>query len=66
MAMTDEDDHPVSPDKWENMSINELFIQKTILIDRYYSLGNNVEYAKVIADGINKINTLIEKLTYNN
>ena len=61
--MTDEDTRPVSPEKWENMTINELFAEKTILIDRYYyALGTSAPYAKAIADGIVKIDTLIEKI----
>lgn len=62
--LTDEDTNPVNPDKWESMTYSELVEQKTILMDRYYyALSISASYAKAILEGINRIDTYLDKLS---
>lgn len=62
--ITDKEQKSISPDKWETMTFAELIEEKNILMNRYYYTQSiRAEYAKALLDGINRIDSYIEKLS---
>ncbi len=51
----------LTPDEWENLTVNELYDQRKILFDKWmFLVQKNYPYAKDIESGIKKIEKIIE------
>jgi hypothetical protein len=62
--IVDDEIKQVNPSKWESMTFSELLEEKNILMDRYYyALSINANYAKAILNGIDRINSYLDKFS---